>query len=292
MRVLLTGGSGFIGRNFVELLGRKHEISAPTHRELDLADAEAVDAYFRDRRFDVVVHSAVRPGHRAAADRSGQLYLNTRMFFALVKNSDRWGRMIVLSSGCAYDERHYRPKMREEYFGTHIPVDEAGLSKYAVGKYIERADDIVDLRPFSVFGKYEDYSIRFISNVICKTLFDLPVTIKQNRRFDFIAVEDVVAVVDHFIEHAPREKAYNLSPDRAVELVDVARRVLAHAGKQLEIVVKQEGMALEYSGDNARVKSEIPGLRLTPLDESIARLYDWYAGRMDRIDRNELLFDK
>jgi nucleoside-diphosphate-sugar epimerase len=58
MRVLVTGGSGFIGRNLIEYLARAHEVLAPTHAELDLTDPGALDRWFREHEVDVVVHGS------------------------------------------------------------------------------------------------------------------------------------------------------------------------------------------------------------------------------------------
>lgn len=292
MKVLVTGGSGFIGRNLVEFLRPRYEILAPTHRELELSDQEAVEAFFRKNRVEVVVHCAVRPGHRNAKDSSQQLYLNTRMFFNLIRHADHYRKMIFVSSGAAYDVRYPLVKVREGDFGTHMPADEHGLFRYVAGYFIEKAERIVDLRPFSVFGKYEDYAIRFISNAICKTLFDLPVTIKQNRRFDFIYIDDLVRVIEHFIEHDGRYKSYNVTPDAAVELRDAAEKVLKISEKNLPILTTQEGMGFEYSGENRRLREEIPGLSFTPIDEAIRKLYGWYKLNRHSINREFLLVDK
>ena len=201
MNLFLTGGSGFIGRNILELLGQKHQIIAPTHKELDLLDENAVTEFFNSHDIDIVIHSAVRPGHRNAKDLSNQFDHNTRMFSNLVSNSSKFKKMIFLSSGLVYDIRYYQPKMKEEYFGNHIPSDEAGFSKYLSAKQIEKSSNIIELRLFGVFGKYEDYSIRFISNAICKALFDLPITIKQNRKFDYLYIEDLMPILQYFINN-------------------------------------------------------------------------------------------
>ncbi|HEY5474189.1 MAG TPA: NAD-dependent epimerase/dehydratase family protein, partial [Candidatus Limnocylindrales bacterium] len=114
MRILVTGGSGFIGRNLVEHLSRDHEVLAPTHAELDLADPGALDGWFSVHEVDVVVHGAVRPGNRNASDPSRQLWTNLRMFFGLMGNAQRFGRLVLLSSGAVYDIARPLDRIAEE----------------------------------------------------------------------------------------------------------------------------------------------------------------------------------
>ena len=61
MRVLLTGGSGFVGSSFRRVLVERHgaEVRAPSHAELDLVDAEAVRAAVTAFRPDAIVHAAI-----------------------------------------------------------------------------------------------------------------------------------------------------------------------------------------------------------------------------------------
>lgn len=292
MNVLITGGTGFIGKNLIESLSRTHHVLAPTRQELDLLDEQAIGQFFSRNTVDVVVHGATTPGHRNAPVIPNLAVRNLRMFFGLARNCHRFGKMIFLSSGALYDMRHYVPKMKEEYFDTHVPADEHGFSKYICTKYIERTDNIVELRPFGVFGKYEDYEIRFISNAICKSIMDLPITIKQNRRFDYLLVEDLAPIVDHFIEHDAEHKTYNVTPDQAVELKSLAEMVRQVSGKSSEIIIRQEGLGIEYSGNNGRLRQSLPHLRLTPLSQSIPSLYSWYDQNRHLIKKELLLVDK
>ena len=128
--------------------------------------------------------------------------------------------------------------------------------------------------------------------MICKAVFDLPLTIKQNRRFDYVYIDDLVAVIDYFIENKGKYKSYNITPDESVELLAIAEKVLQVSGKQLPIRISEDGLGTEYSGDNARLKEEIPGLRLTPLGEAIEKLYRWYCDNRQLIDKNLLMTDR
>ena len=292
MTILLTGGSGFIGHNISESLAGKYNILSPSSRDLNLTDTIAVNDFFRSNCIDLVIHCAVRPGHRNAMDASNQLFINTRMYFNIIRNAHRFGRLIFIGSGAVYDVRQPLTKITENSFDLSVPSDEHGFSKYIINKHIEKTDNSVDLRVFGVFGAYEDYAIRFISNAICKTLFDLPITIRQNRMFDYLFVDDLMPILDYFIHNEPKYRAYNVTPDSAVDLVSIAEMVRARSGKALPIIVGEPGMGLEYSGDNARLRSEIPTVTFTPLHEAIDRLYCWYESNKNLIDQRLLQVDR
>lgn len=294
MRVLVTGGSGFIGRNLVESLRHRHEVLAPTHAELELTDARAVQAWLKANRPDAIVHGAVKPGHRAAKDLDAIAESNLRMFFALAGDPELCPHMVFLSSGAVYDAAHYVPKMRETYLGAHVPADANGFSKYVSARYIESVGHVVELRPFGVFGPQEDYSIRYISNAICRALLGLPITLRQDRCFDYVWVADLVRVVEHFLER-PRSvlehAAYNLTPDESASLLAIAHMVREVTGADVPIEVGAPGIGVEYSGDNARLRAEMLDLALTPLQEAVRQLCEWYAARVDSIDRSAVLAD-
>ncbi len=296
-KILLTGGSGFIGRNLAEdLRARGHEVLAPRHAELELLDPEAVADWLAEHRVDAVVHGAVRPGHRNAADPSEQLSRNLRMYFNLARCSDLFGRFILLGSGAVYDARAYRPKMAEDYYDTSVPADDHGFSKYVIDKHLLCVPGSVDLRIFGVFGPGEDYSIRFISNAICKALFGLPITLRQDRMFDYLWVHDLAPVVEHFFDERASGGAFNVTPDQAVSLrvlAELVRDTVNEAtGSAADIRIAEGGLGAEYSGSNARLREEIPALELTQIRDSVAELVRWYAERIDTLDRSALLVDK
>lgn len=297
MRILLTGGSGFVGRNLVEFLSRGHEVLAPTRAELDVSDPSALDQWFSENEVDAVVHGAVRPGHRNASDPTRQLWTNLRMFFGLMRNAHRFGRLVLLSSGAVYDITRPQDRVSEEQLGWSVPADEHGLSKYVIAQHLDQvhrsgAADVVELRLFGVFGKHEDYAIRFVSNAICKALFDMPITLRQNRAFSYLYVEDLGPIVARFLEGQHVEAAYNVVPDWTDDLFGLAERVRARSGKNLPIVVGNPGSGLPYSASNGRLRREIPELTFTSVDDAVNALYDWYSTNLAAIKRSALVVDR
>jgi UDP-glucose 4-epimerase len=297
VRLLVTGGSGFLGRNLVEHLSCQHEVLAPRHSDLDLTDTAAVANWFQAHDIDIVIHGAVRPGHRNASDPTQQLWSNLRMFFNIARNSEHFRRLIFLSSGAVYDIADAIAGVREEDLDRTVPADEHGFSKYVIAKHIERMRgdgslDAVELRLFGIYGKHEDYAIRFISNAICKTLYNLPITLKQNRTFSYLFVGDLMPVIDHFLKYQASEAAYNVVPDATDDLLDLAERVKRRSGKDLPIRVREPGSGLPYWGTNDLLRREIPGVSFTPIDSAVDQLYLWYEQRIDTIERTVLLTDK
>jgi UDP-glucose 4-epimerase len=292
MVILLTGQNGFIGRNLWEQMRQRHDILAPRRRELDLTDSDAVTQYLETHRVDAVIHSATTAGHRNAPQVPDLAARNIRMFLNLARNSTLFGRMIYLSSGAIYDMRYDIVRAREEEYAEHVPVDAHGFSKYVIAELLEACRNIVELRLFGVFGRYEDYSIRFISNAICKSLCGLPITIKQNRRFDYVYVDDLVPVLEHFLEHSAAHKSYNVTSDETVELKFLAEEVRRYAAQDVDVFVQQPGMGPEYSGDNTRLKRELGDLPFAPLLQNVEKLLLWYRTNASAIDRTKLLVDK
>ena len=236
MRILITGGSGFIGRNLAEQLAGTYQVSAPSSAELDLLNEQKVREHLSAHHFDVIVHAATTRSNRRLAAPPDLLDRNCRMFFNLVRNlgrnNERFGKMIHFGSGAEYDRIELPARVREDYFDTRVPQDAYGFSKYICAKYIERPDRIVDLRLFGVFGAYEDYTVRFISNACCRALKGLPIVLRQDIVFDYLYIKDLVKITRWFIENNGRHKAYNVSTGRPVALTELAR-VIARVSAQV-----------------------------------------------------------
>jgi len=292
-KLLITGGTGFIGRNLKEQLVDKYLIESPTHTQLDLLNEEEVSHYLRKHYFDVIIHTATwNATTTSTKDLSKVLNNNLRMFFNLARCSNEYGKMIYYGSGAEYDKRYCQSKVSEDYFDTFVPIDDYGFSKYIMSKYTEATDNIYNLCLFGVFGKYEDWKIRFISNACCKAIWDLPITIKQNTVFDYLYVDDLVKITEWFIENKPKCKSYNVCTGRVFDLLTLAEKVRAVCNKKLDVVITHAGLGKEYSGNNSKLLLEIGDYVFHKMDVCIQELYNWYLLNKQTIDREKLLFDK
>jgi len=288
-KVLITGGSGFIGRNLAELWADTYQVSTPSRADLDLVNADTVRDYLAAHRFDVVVHAATGRSNRKIT--APDLFKNNcRMFFNLARNQHLYGKMLHFGTGAEFGVRV--PRMPESFFDAHVPGDDYGFAKYIAARHTDAVrGNIYNLRLFGVFGKYEAWDVRFISNAICRALFDLPITLRQNVRFDYLYVNDLAKLGSWFIEHDPAHRTYNVCRGDARELLSLARTIAEISGKHSAIQVSQEGFGPEYSGDNKRMLDEMDGFVFTPIEQAIRELTEWYQSQRAAIDEVALRFD-
>lgn len=295
MRVLLTGASGFVGRHVAERLRKTHEVLAPTHGELELTDAEAVRGWLAAYPVDAVVHTAVKPGHRNAADHTALAEQNLRQFFSLVRCRESFGRFVVLSSGAVYGAQRPLCSAGEDDLGRIVPDDEHGFSKYIEAHWLARDADAVELRPFGVYGPGEDYAIRFISNACCKALLGMPVTLRRDRHFSYVWVQDLAAIVERALGGGSEglgPGAYNVTPGRPVSLRAIADEVVRLSGRDVPVIVAEDAVGAEYSGDGSKLQRAVPEVAFTPVTKGIERLLAWYGDRLGSIDRSVLETDR
>ena len=107
MKLLIIGGTGFIGRNLKNYFEKKIDIKvyAPTRQELDLFDDNLCFEYIKKLKPDIVIHSAVD---------ITSVENTLKVFFNIYNANEHFGHMIQIGSGAEYDKRAYKPKMKTE----------------------------------------------------------------------------------------------------------------------------------------------------------------------------------
>ncbi len=289
LKIFLTGGGGFIGRNIKEQLGSKYDIIAPTHTDLDLTDSEAVYNFLEKNPVDIVIHAANIGGTRKQQHVFGITHINLKMFFNLVRAKPFFTRMITLGSGAEYDKQQPLVKVKETDFDKRAPNDEYGLYKYVCASYAAKVDYITHLRLFAVFGKYEDYEIRFISNAICRALLHAPITMRQNVMFDYLFVDDFIRILDRFIVEQPKEIFVNIGRGETIDLKTIAEKVLRAIGYEVPILISSNGWGKEYSCDTTRLNQIFPDINYTPIDAAIAQMVAYYKTVLPNLNRQTLI---
>lgn len=251
-----------------------------------------MEKYFNNHRIDIVIHGSNIGGTRNSLDKTGVLKSNLRMFFNLVKVKKMYKKMIFLGSGAEYDKRYSIKNIQEKDFDKRVPIDEYGYSKYICSKFIQETENIVNLRLFGVYGKYEDMNLRFMSYAICRNILGLPIEINKNVFFDYLYITDLVNVIDLFIQKFPIEKFLNIGRGKGIDLLTIAKLVNHISEKKSDIVVKNKGLNLEYTCDNKLLLRELPkDFVFTDFESSLKELYSYYKNKKEslKISRHGLI---
>lgn len=274
--ILITGGSGFIGRNLLEMLPKKYKLLAPTHKDLDLLDNKKVEKYFLNHSIDIVIHCSNIGGTRDTYDLPNVALINLKIFFNIIRCKNRFKKMIFLGSGAEYDKSRQIKKIKEQDFDEYIPIDEYGFYKYVCSKYIQNEENIINLRLFAVYGRYENYKLRFISYALCRNILGLPIIINQNVVFEYLYIKDLVKIIEFFINNETQEKFVNVGRGVGIDLLTIANLINSLADKKVKIIVKKRGFQNEYTCDNSRLLELIPGFEFTDFKTSLKEMYNYY----------------
>ena len=281
-KVLITGGSGFIGRNLQEGLKEDFIILSPSHKELDILDLRALVGYLEENRIEIIIHAAVHVPMFNGVDK--EFFNDMQMFMNLEKVSNRVEKIIYFGSGAEFDKRYDIHMVSEDDFGYSIPVTEYGLAKYTMTKIARASNNIYNLRLFGVFGKYELWQLKFISNLCCKAIYGLPLSIRKDCNFDYLFIDDLVQIVKWAINTNLHYHDYNACLGKPYSLVELARLVRDISGKKLEIHLLSDERNVDYTASNQRLCKEARGIRFTPMELAIKSLYKYYYHNKGIID--------
>ncbi len=170
LRVLLTGGTGMVGRNIAEHPAvRGWDLLAPGRRELDLEQADSVKAFLRDTRPQVVIHAAGLVGgiHANMARPVDFLVRNTDMGRNVILGAAACGvpTLLNLGSSCMYPRGHDTPLKEEQVLAGELePTNEGyALAKIFAARlcqYLRRQEPTLQYRtliPCNLYGRHDHF---------------------------------------------------------------------------------------------------------------------------------------
>ena len=294
MNIFITGSSGFIGTHLKEYLQKNYTnyvLFTPSSKELGLADEIAVDKYILENKIDIIIHLANRGGGRDTLDMKNVTEHNLRIFFNIAKHEKNVKKIISFGSGAEYGKHQPIIDAKEEDYLRAQPLDEYGFYKSITSKYIQKSDNIVQLRIFGAYGEYENYRFKFISNAIVKNLLKLPIVINKNVYFDYIYIDDLVQMIDWFIHNDAKEKIYNVTTGQKIDLLSLANIVNESSDFKSEISVLNDGFNNEYTSNNNRVLGEISNFAFTSHKDAISKIRRYFEYNLNNLDQEIIIND-
>ena len=257
MKILITGANGFVARSLVKGLAN-HSVTAVTRADLDLEDTKAVEAFFADRHYDTVIHTAVRGGSRLNPNEdSAVAYSNLLMYHNITRNEASFDRFISFGSGAELD-----------------PTTPYGLSKHFIRESMQLNPKCFNIRIFAVFGE-DELDTRFIKSNIVRYLNKQPMEVHQDRVMDFYYIEDLVSMVRWVVEsEQPHSQELECSYRRRVSLLQLANMINKLDSHKVEVNIHHTGQGSAYHG--VRTPTLYP---LVGLEQGIKNVYAYLKNK-------------
>jgi UDP-glucose 4-epimerase len=267
MRVLITGGAGFIGRHISEYLQNRAEVRVVDNlhrgskrnlsglecelivgsildRDLIREAMQAVDYVFHLAAMVSVAESMQNPNECAEINAVGTAIVLEEAARARVK------KLIFSSSAAIYGDSPAIPRMENMPAEPKSPYAASKLEgeQHCCSFTDQRRLATVCLRCFNVFGPYQDPRSEYTAAVpafIERAIRNEPITIfgdgRQTR--DFIYVKDVVAANVFFALNSQATGIFNVACGRPITIADLARtiRILTNSGSTIDYDAERPG---------------------------------------------------
>ena len=299
MKVLVTGGSGLVGKHLKDILPDAVYISS---KDYDLTDLQQVRDMMNEYKPNVVIHLAARVGGIVDNINYPVDYLeeNVLMNTNVLKACHEFDvkRVIAILSTCVYPDVVETYPMKEEdlFNGPPTPTNFSyGFAKRCMAAHIDSYikqyhkewSYLIPCNLYGEYDKYEEHHSHFVSALIKKIYeaedsIELWGTGKPLRQFMYGG--DLARVIKHMIDN-DIVGSFNVAPEWVHSIND-----LAEIGKKAclkdEIVVnydndKPDGQ-YRKDVDSSKLLSVLKDFEFTALEEGIKKVYDNFSKRYDR----------
>lgn len=206
--VLITGGNGYLATSLYKKLNHIYDITTVSRETFDLTDHSATSSWLSDKRFDVVIHTAISGGSRLQQDTIDTLDSNLKMYYNLLDNRKSFNRFISIGSGA-------------ELYRTNTPY---GMSKHVIHKSMLTKDEFYNVRVFAVFDENELPS-RFIKANLLRYINKESMMIHNNMQMSFFYMKDFIKVIKHYISDDSPDKEFNCVYEESPYLLDIAEYI-------------------------------------------------------------------
>lgn len=250
MRILVTGANGYIGKSICQAFKNKYEIFPISRNDFDLTDTSAVQDYFKDKYFDIVIHCAIFGGGRLKGDDVDVLDNNLIMYYNLINNKHRFKKFITFGSGA-------------ELFHQHTNY---GLSKHIIRKSLLDKEEFYNIRIFGVFDENE-LPTRFIKANMTRYMQNEVIQIYENKKMDMFYMKDLLLLIDHYILNSSVPKEIDCTYEKSLHLSDISNLINNLDTHKVDINIHKN--ITEYSGKFIDL-----GLPYIGLEKGIIEVYN------------------
>jgi nucleoside-diphosphate-sugar epimerase len=254
MKILITGGNGYIAKSLYNAFRDIHEITVITREDFDMAVFADMNKFFQGKYFDVVIHTAVKGGSRLQKDTSLVMDCNLLMYYNLLQHKSFFNKLIHLGSGA-------------EDYAKDTPY---GVSKYVIKKSVQEQDNFFNIQIFGVFDENE-LDTRFIKSNIKRYINREPMHIDVHKKMSFFYMKDLIKLVEYTINN-PSSKL--LKEVHCSYIKDYTLREIADMINQLSDYRVLVYMTDEFGQDYTTPFNAEYGLKYIGLEQGILEVYN------------------
>ena len=254
MRILITGGNGYLAKSLHSALCKKYDITLVTKNDLNLTYRHKVEQYFLNNHFDLVIHTAVIGGNRLSPDGPDVALSNLLMYDNLMRCRDKFTRLIHFGSGA-------EDKADSPY----------GFSKHIINQLMKLDPRSVNVKIYAVFDENE-LDTRFIKSNILRYINREDMVIHQDKKMDFFYMKDLISLVEWLINQREEEfpiQEINCSYIEKSTLIQIAGMINSLDDYKVDIIVENEG-----EGDDYCDVHPIMPFNLVGLEQGIKNTYN------------------